>query len=77
MPDEARFRALVEHSSDILAVVRDDGTLVYVSPAVQRILGHDPADEHWQLPKRYLEQFCPRLYCEPQGQAVRPHDCKQ
>ena len=34
----------MEHSSDILAVVRLDGTLDYVSPAIQRILGHSPAD---------------------------------
>ena len=43
-PENARYRALVEHSSDILAVVGLDGTIDYVSPAIQRVLGHSPRD---------------------------------
>jgi diguanylate cyclase (GGDEF)-like protein/PAS domain S-box-containing protein len=38
-----RFRALVQHAVDILLVVEADGTLRHVSPAIERILGHDPA----------------------------------
>ncbi|MEM6792359.1 MAG: PAS domain S-box protein [Acidobacteriota bacterium] len=39
MSDEARFRALVEHSSDLLCVVAQNGTLVYVNPSVELLLG--------------------------------------
>jgi PAS domain S-box-containing protein len=39
---EARFRALVQRSSDIVAIVERDGTLKYVSPAVERLLGYAP-----------------------------------
>ncbi|MEM9554885.1 MAG: PAS domain S-box protein [Acidobacteriota bacterium] len=39
---DARFRALVEHSSDILAIVSDDGRWIYVNPATHAVLGHAP-----------------------------------
>jgi diguanylate cyclase (GGDEF)-like protein/PAS domain S-box-containing protein len=37
---EARFRALVRESGDILVVFNDDGGLRYATPALERILGH-------------------------------------
>lgn len=40
---EIRLAALVEHASDLVCVVRADGRIVYVSPAVQRVLGHAPS----------------------------------
>jgi diguanylate cyclase (GGDEF)-like protein/PAS domain S-box-containing protein len=36
---EARFRAMAEHSSDILAVYGADGTLKYMSPSAERFFG--------------------------------------
>ena len=39
---EARFRALVQHSSDVVAVVDRKGCFTFVSPAITRILGHEP-----------------------------------
>lgn len=39
---EARFRALVQRSTDIVAVVDVAGAVRYVSPALQRVLGHAP-----------------------------------
>ncbi len=36
---EAPYRALVEHSSDILCIVQREGKLVYASPVIERILG--------------------------------------
>ncbi|MFN8559583.1 MAG: PAS domain S-box protein, partial [Dehalococcoidia bacterium] len=33
-------RSLVQHTSDIIAVVSPDGSLRYVSPSVERALGH-------------------------------------
>jgi diguanylate cyclase (GGDEF)-like protein/PAS domain S-box-containing protein len=35
---EARFRALVQHSSDVLAVIDRDGFITYVSGSVRRVL---------------------------------------
>lgn len=41
---EARFRALVEHSSDIILVLDPIGTITYLSPAAERSIGL-PADQ--------------------------------
>jgi PAS domain S-box-containing protein len=38
------YRRLVEESSDVTAVVRPDGTVTYVSPAVEGTLGYDPEE---------------------------------
>ena len=40
--NEARFRALVQHSSDVITILDADGTIRYVSPSVWTVLGHDP-----------------------------------
>ncbi|MGH2446503.1 MAG: putative bifunctional diguanylate cyclase/phosphodiesterase [Candidatus Limnocylindria bacterium] len=40
---EARFRSLVQNSSDVVVVVRPDGVITYESDAVERVLGHDAA----------------------------------
>jgi PAS domain S-box-containing protein len=37
---EAHFRALIEHSSDAIALIAIDGTLLYGSPATVRVLGY-------------------------------------
>jgi PAS domain S-box-containing protein len=42
---EARYRMLVEHTSDIITMARVDGTVLYQSPSVKRILGYQP--EEW------------------------------
>ncbi|KAA0233186.1 MAG: hypothetical protein JJLCMIEE_02781 [Acidimicrobiales bacterium] len=39
---EARFRALVQNSSDLVAVVDEDGFFTYLSPAVESMLGYKP-----------------------------------
>lgn len=41
---EERFRALVEHASDIISVIDPDGEFQYQSPSIESILGYDPAD---------------------------------
>ncbi|MDQ1374291.1 MAG: hypothetical protein QOJ09_1629 [Actinomycetota bacterium] len=41
---EERFRALVQHAPDIIALFDIDGVLTYASPALTRILGYDPDD---------------------------------
>jgi len=39
---EARFRSLVQHSSDVIIVTRADGTIRFVSPSVTRVFGYEP-----------------------------------
>ncbi len=39
---ESWFRALVQHSSDVVTVSGADGGIEWVSPSVERVLGHDP-----------------------------------
>jgi diguanylate cyclase (GGDEF)-like protein/PAS domain S-box-containing protein len=39
---EERFRALVQNSSDVVAIVGADGVTSYVSPVIERILGYKP-----------------------------------
>ena len=40
---ELLFRSLIENALDIIAVVEPGGAVRYVSPSVERLLGHDPA----------------------------------
>jgi diguanylate cyclase (GGDEF)-like protein/PAS domain S-box-containing protein len=39
---EARFRGLVQHGSDVVAVVDHHGFVNYISASVTRVLGHEP-----------------------------------
>jgi diguanylate cyclase (GGDEF)-like protein/PAS domain S-box-containing protein len=62
--EERRFRSLVQHASDIIMIVSADGSIRYVSPSVQRVLGHQaqalegrafadllhPEDQEWAVP---------------------------
>jgi diguanylate cyclase (GGDEF)-like protein/PAS domain S-box-containing protein len=62
--EERRFRSLVQHASDIIMIVTVDGSIRYVSPSVQRVLGHQaealvgrsfvdlmhPDDQEWARP---------------------------
>jgi diguanylate cyclase (GGDEF)-like protein/PAS domain S-box-containing protein len=41
---EARFRSLVQNSTDVVMVVDADSTVRYVSPSVRRVFGYDPAE---------------------------------
>jgi PAS domain S-box-containing protein len=40
---DVRFRALVERNADLISLTATDGTTLYMSPAVERMLGHDPS----------------------------------
>src|SRR5215207_5925188 len=42
---EERFRSLVQNSSDIITLLGADGTVLYVSPAVQRVTGYRPEEQ--------------------------------
>jgi len=41
---ERRFRALVEKSYDAVVLVNTDGTILYVNPSVEQMLGFQPID---------------------------------
>ena len=41
---EERFRLLVQDSSDVITVTAAEGTMCYVSPAVERIQGYRPEE---------------------------------
>lgn len=41
---EAKFRALVQNSSDVIRVLEADGTVSYASPSSQNILGFSPEE---------------------------------
>jgi diguanylate cyclase (GGDEF)-like protein/PAS domain S-box-containing protein len=41
---EVRFRSMVQNTSDVIVVYDEDAVTTYVSPAVNRVLGYDPAD---------------------------------
>ncbi|HZB01718.1 MAG TPA: diguanylate cyclase, partial [Actinomycetota bacterium] len=41
---EARFRSLVQNSTDVVMVVDVDSTVRYVSPSVQGVFGYDPGE---------------------------------
>src|SRR5215212_1150700 len=42
---EERFRSLVQNSSDIITILDADGTVHYVSPAVERVTGYKPEEQ--------------------------------
>ncbi|HTZ08270.1 MAG TPA: EAL domain-containing protein [Acidimicrobiales bacterium] len=41
---EQRFRALVQHASDVIIVVGPEGAISYVSPAFEAVLGYPPEE---------------------------------
>jgi PAS domain S-box-containing protein len=47
---EYRFRAFVEHASDMIICLDADGRLLYASPAAERITGHRPEDYVGTIP---------------------------
>jgi diguanylate cyclase (GGDEF)-like protein/PAS domain S-box-containing protein len=40
--NEARFRSLVQQSSDVITIVSPSGLVTYQSPSLERVLGHPP-----------------------------------
>lgn len=51
---EERFRALIEHARDVIAVLAADGTIEYVSPAITSLLGYRPEDLLGHIDCQYL-----------------------
>jgi diguanylate cyclase (GGDEF)-like protein/PAS domain S-box-containing protein len=44
MRSEARFRLMVQYSSDVVAVIDDNNLVTYVSPSIETMLGYTVAD---------------------------------
>jgi PAS domain S-box-containing protein len=42
--EEQRFRALIDHSADIIVVADLTGTITYINPAVEQVLGFKPEE---------------------------------
>jgi len=42
--EEQRFRAFIEHSSDIIVIMNREGIITYVNPAVEEVLGFKPEE---------------------------------
>ncbi len=53
---DRRFRALIENSSDLIAIVDSRGTITYANPNVERILGYEPSEF---LNRDIREFLCP------------------
>jgi PAS domain S-box-containing protein len=51
---EQKFRLLAEHSEDIISVNLPDGTIQYISPSVQKILGFRPDEVEGQIVTNYV-----------------------
>ncbi len=41
---EARFRSMIENSSDLICILNPDATLRYISPSIERLLGYTKED---------------------------------
>jgi PAS domain S-box-containing protein len=75
MRNEERFRALIEKASDAITIVDADGTMRYVSPSNEHVMGRSPEDTagrnmielvHPDDLERLMETF-PTLLGEPGG----------
>jgi diguanylate cyclase (GGDEF)-like protein/PAS domain S-box-containing protein len=53
---ETRFRALIEHSSDAIALLSAEGKIVYASPSTGRVIGRRDRD---LIGSRWLDQLHP------------------
>lgn len=42
--NEERFRALIEHSHDVVSLLSEEGKIIYQSPAVKAILGYEESE---------------------------------
>jgi PAS domain S-box-containing protein len=42
--NEQQFRTLIQNSSDVITVIDADGTIRYVSPGVERLMGYHPEE---------------------------------
>jgi len=53
---EQRFRALIEHSSDVIMIVSAEGIARYISPSVEPVLGFKPEEAIGASILEYIQQ---------------------
>ena len=41
---EAKWRSLIQNSSDLITILSSNGTILYTSPSIERILGYSPEE---------------------------------
>jgi diguanylate cyclase (GGDEF)-like protein/PAS domain S-box-containing protein len=63
---EQRFRALVQASADVIAVVGADGRFDYLSPSIEQVMGYQPAELAGRL-------FTDLLHPDEVGRATQLH----
>jgi len=66
---ERRFRALVQHASDIIMVVGADGTLSYASPAFESTLGYSAGEAIGMVARTIMDPEDPARFAKLLEQA--------
>ena len=69
---ERRFRALVQHASDIILVVASDGTVSYASPAFESVLGYSARESVGMLMNTIMDDRRRRPLRAPRLRHARP-----
>ena len=52
--NEERFRSLVQNASDVITILDEDGTILYDSPAIERVLGYEPGERVGKPASKYF-----------------------
>ena len=81
---DERFRALIQHSADAIQLLSADGTVLYSSDSVERVLGYKPEEIQGANPApylhpddfpRFMEKFA-ALLSTPGGQVTLEYQIK-
>ncbi len=51
---EAKWRSLIQNSSDLITILSADGIILYVSPSIERLLGYSPDELVGQPVLKYI-----------------------
>ncbi len=70
---EKRFRALVENSADVIALLTGEGIILYESPAVKRVLGYQPDEMVGHNGFEFLHPGDYTISQELFGKLLQPH----
>lgn len=63
---EERFRSVAENAADAMITIDEDGAIIYVNPATERIFGYDAAE----MTGRSMTMLIPSRFHEPQGRGI-------
>ena len=51
---EAKWRSLIQNSSDLITILSTEGTILYASPSIKRLLGYSPVELVGQPVLKYI-----------------------